>query len=131
MVPATRVQKSINDEYQPWGLRRESRPCENRPCASDGNVVLNIPAQAKSGTGKNEWARLALHGACKVQMQATAVRVTMWTGGKGETACVTSDKRRGVKKATRDVARRSAGSRTTRCRGGEEGRGKRRVGNIA
>lgn len=49
----------------------------------------------------------------------------MWTGGKGETACVTSDKRRGVKKATRDVARRSAGSRTTRCRGEgeEEGRG--------
>lgn len=44
--------------------------------------MLNI--LHKQSQAQNEWARLALHGACMVHLLAV-VRVTMWTGGKGET----------------------------------------------
>lgn len=61
MVPATRVQSrsTMIASKQSASVTRESRPCENRPCASDGNVVLNM--LHKQNHAQDEWARLALH----------------------------------------------------------------------
>jgi hypothetical protein len=112
---------------------RESRPCENRPCASDGNVVLNM--LHKQNHAQDEWARLALHGACMVQMPAQpAVRVTpMWACGhvgRGRrTYTVQATSRRRRQKLTREERLAQICREPHHRRRGRGG--KRRVGNIA
>jgi hypothetical protein len=60
---------------------RESRPCEDGTCASEGNVVLNMLHEQNHAQEENEWARLSLTPC--TELAWSILCVGMWEGGDG------------------------------------------------